>query len=319
MSGYILAIDQGTTSTRAIVFDDTFRIRGIGQQEFPQHFPRSGWVEHDPEDIWSSTVDTIRAALADASLSASDVAAIGITNQRETVLIWDRETGKPIHNAIVWQDRRTSDFCRRLVDNGDEPMITAKTGLIVDPYFSGTKIAWMLEHVDGARAKAEAGKLAFGTVDSFLLWRLTGGRVHATDATNASRTLLFDISANDWDDDLLRLFGVPRAMLPEVKDCDAEFGITEASALRRRDPDPRHRRRPACGDPRPGLLCAGHAEVDLWHRLLRRAEHRRGPRPSRTGCSPRSPIGWPAARPSRSKARSSSPAPRSNGCATGSS
>ncbi|MCB8837671.1 glycerol kinase GlpK [Aurantimonas sp. VKM B-3413] len=229
MSGYILAIDQGTTSTRAIVFDDTFRIHGIGQQEFPQHFPRSGWVEHDPEDIWSSTMDTIRAALADASLSASDIAAIGITNQRETVLVWDRESGKPIHNAIVWQDRRTSDVCRKLVENGDEPMITEKTGLIVDPYFSGTKIAWLLDKVEGAREKAEAGKLAFGTVDSFLLWRLTGGKVHATDATNASRTLLFDIQANDWDEDLLKLLGVPRAMLPQVKDCDADFGITDAS------------------------------------------------------------------------------------------
>ncbi|MEX6505463.1 glycerol kinase GlpK [Jiella sp. M17.18] len=229
MSGYILAIDQGTTSTRAIVFDDAFHIRGVGQQEFPQHFPRSGWVEHDPQDIWSSTVATTRAALADASLSASDIAAIGITNQRETVLIWDRETGKPIHNAVVWQDRRTADICRRLVGNGDEPMITAKTGLIVDPYFSGTKIGWILDHVEGAREKAEAGKLAFGTVDSFLLWRLTGGKVHATDATNASRTLLFDITANAWDDDLLRLLGVPRAILPQVLDCDAEFGVTDPS------------------------------------------------------------------------------------------
>ena len=227
MSGYVLAIDQGTTSTRAIVFDDGFHIRGLGQQEFPQHFPHSGWVEHDPADIWSSTLATIRTALADASLSASDIATIGITNQRETTLIWDRDTGKPIHNAIVWQDRRTAEFCRKLVADGHEPEITRKTGLLIDPYFAGTKIAWLLDNVDGARARAEAGRLAFGTVDSFLLWRLTGGRVHASDATNACRTMLFDIEAHDWDDDLLRLLRVPRALLPEVKDCDAAFGTTD--------------------------------------------------------------------------------------------
>ena len=227
MSGYVLAIDQGTTSTRAIVFDDGFHIRGLGQQEFPQHFPHSGWVEHDPEDIWSSTLATIRTALADASLSASDIATIGITNQRETTLIWDRDTGKPIHNAIVWQDRRTAEFCRKLVADGHEPEITRKTGLLIDPYFAGTKIAWLLDNVEGARARAEAGKLAFGTVDSFLLWRLTGGRVHASDATNACRTMLFDIEAHDWDDDLLRLLRVPRALLPEVKDCDAAFGTSD--------------------------------------------------------------------------------------------
>ncbi|MBC6717322.1 glycerol kinase GlpK [Aurantimonas sp. DM33-3] len=227
MSGYVLAIDQGTTSTRAIVFDDSFHIRGLGQQEFPQHFPHSGWVEHDPEDIWSSTLATIRTALADASLSASDIATIGITNQRETTLIWDRDTGKPIHNAIVWQDRRTAEFCRKLVADGHEPEVTRKTGLLIDPYFAGTKIAWLLDNVDGARARAEAGRLAFGTVDSFLLWRLTGGRVHASDATNACRTMLFDIEAHDWDDDLLRLLRVPRSLLPEVKDCDAAFGTTD--------------------------------------------------------------------------------------------
>lgn len=227
MSGYVLAIDQGTTSTRAIVFDDGFHIRGLGQQEFAQHFPHSGWVEHDPEDIWSSTLATIRTALADASLSASDIATIGITNQRETTLIWDRDTGKPIHNAIVWQDRRTAEFCRKLVADGHEPEITRKTGLLIDPYFAGTKIAWLLDNVEGARARAEAGRLAFGTVDSFLLWRLTGGRVHASDATNACRTMLFDIEAHDWDDDLLRLLRVPRALLPEVKDCDAAFGTTD--------------------------------------------------------------------------------------------
>lgn len=229
MSGYILAIDQGTTSTRAIVFDDAFRIIGVGQQEFAQHFPRSGWVEHDPEDIWSSVLATIRTALADASLSASDIAAIGITNQRETTLLWDRDTGKCVHNAIVWQDRRSAEFCRKLVESGVEPEMTGKTGLVVDPYFSGTKLRWLLDNVEGARAKAEAGKLAFGTVDSFLLWRLTGGKVHATDATNASRTMLFNIETNSWDDDLLALLGIPASVLPEVKDCAAEFGTTDPS------------------------------------------------------------------------------------------
>jgi glycerol kinase len=227
MSGYVLAIDQGTTSTRAIVFDDAFRIVGVGQQEFQQIFPRSGWVEHDPEEIWRSVLATARTALADASLSASDLAGIGITNQRETTIVWDRETGRPIHNAIVWQDRRTADFCRQLVADGVEPLLTEKTGLLADPYFSGTKLRWLLDYVEGARAQAVAGKLAFGTVDSFLLWRLTGGQVHATDATNASRTLLFDIAANRWDDDLLRLLDIPSALLPEVKDCAADFGMTD--------------------------------------------------------------------------------------------
>ncbi|WP_182084894.1 glycerol kinase GlpK [Aureimonas sp. ME7] len=227
MSGYVLAIDQGTTSSRAIVFDDAFRVVGIAQQEFEQILPRSGWVEHDPEEIWCSVVETVRAALADASLSARDIAAIGITNQRETTLIWDRETGRPIHDAIVWQDRRTAERCRHLIADGAEGLVAEKTGLVIDPYFAGTKIAWLLDNVDGARAEAEAGKLAFGTVDTFLLWRLTGGRVHATDATNASRTLLFDTLANTWDDELLRLFGVPRALLPDVQDCAADFGTTD--------------------------------------------------------------------------------------------
>ncbi|KQT54179.1 glycerol kinase [Aureimonas sp. Leaf454] len=227
MSGYILAIDQGTTSTRAIVFDDGFRIVGVGQQEFAQVFPQSGWVEHDAEEIWKTVLATIRTALADASLSAADIAAIGITNQRETTVVWERDTGKPIHNAIVWQDRRTAAFCRRLVADGAEPMVTEKTGLIVDSYFSGTKLRWLLDHVDGARAAAEAGRLAFGTIDSFLLWRLTGGRVHATDATNASRTMLFDIQANRWDDELLALLDIPASLLPEVMDCAARFGETD--------------------------------------------------------------------------------------------
>ncbi len=231
VSGFILAIDQGTTSTRSIVFDGGGRILGLGQQEFRQHFPRSGWVEHDGEDIWRTVVDTIRFALSNAKLSAGDIAGIGITNQRETTLIWDRASGKPIHNAIVWQDRRTADLCDRLKAEGAEAMVTAKTGLLLDPYFSATKIAWMLDHVEGARAKAERGELAFGTVDSFLLWRLTGGATHATDATNAARTLLYDIARGDWDDELLALFRVPRALLPEVKDCAADFGTTDPSIL----------------------------------------------------------------------------------------
>ncbi|HWJ72737.1 MAG TPA: glycerol kinase GlpK [Kaistia sp.] len=227
MSGFILAIDQGTTSTRAIVFSGDGRILGVGQQEFQQHFPRSGWVEHDGEEIWNSVVTTIRFALSNAKVAASDIAGIGITNQRETTLIWDRASGAPIHHAIVWQDRRTADLCDRLKGEGVEPMVTARTGLLLDPYFAGTKIAWLLDNVEGAREKAERGELAFGTVDSFLLWRLTGGKVHATDATNAARTLLYDIGAGAFDDELLALFRVPRALLPQVMDCAADFGVTD--------------------------------------------------------------------------------------------
>jgi glycerol kinase len=229
MAGYILAIDQGTTSTRSIVYDEQYRIRGLGQREFAQHFPQSGWVEHDPEDIWQTTLDTARFALADAKLSAPDIAAIGITNQRETTIVWDRNTGKAIHRAIVWQDRRTADVCARLHAEGVEATVTDKTGLLLDPYFSGTKLAWILDHVDGARKAAETGKLAFGTVDTFLLWRLTGGRVHGTDATNAARTLLFNIATGEWDDDLLRLLKIPRSVLPKVFDCAAEFGTADAA------------------------------------------------------------------------------------------
>ena len=229
MSNYILAIDQGTTSSRAMVFDGDHAIRASVQEEFTQHFPSSGWVEHDPKDIWRTTLDTARGALAASGLEATDIAGLGITNQRETTLVWDRRTGAPIHNAIVWQDRRTNDLCTKLRADGAEAMITAKTGLVIDPYFSGTKIAWLLDNVEGARADAEAGHLAFGTVDTYLLWQLTGGTVHATDATNASRTLLYDIHRNDWDDELLKLLSVPRSMLPEVRDSAAEFGTTEPS------------------------------------------------------------------------------------------
>jgi glycerol kinase len=227
MTHYVLAIDQGTTSSRAILFDQDMRIAAIAQEEFPQHFPRSGWVEHEPDDLWRTTVSTCRAVLAERGASAADIAAIGITNQRETTVVWDRETGEAVHRAIVWQDRRTADFCNNLRAAGHEGQLSEKTGLLLDPYFSGTKITWILDHVEGARAKAEQGKLAFGTVDSYLLWRLTGGRVHATDATNASRTLLFDIGEGRWRPSLCDLLRVPHSMLPEVKDSAADFGTTE--------------------------------------------------------------------------------------------
>ena len=227
MAEFVLAVDQGTTSSRAIVFDSQYRVRGAAQQEFPQHFPRSGWVEHDPEDLWRTVLATMRGALADAKLSATDIAAIGITNQRETTLVWDRKTGKAIHNAIVWQDRRTADACEDLRRAGAEAAVTAKTGLLLDAYFSGTKAAWILDHVEGARQKAERGELAFGTVDTFLLWRLTGGKVHATDLTNASRTLLCDIDSGQWDDELLELLRVPRALLPQIRQCRDDFGATD--------------------------------------------------------------------------------------------
>ncbi len=223
-SSYILAIDQGTTSTRAMVFDEAKKVVASAQKEFPQHYPQSGWVEHDPEDIWTSVLETCRAALKKSKIKASDVVALGITNQRETTLIWDRNTGKPIYNAIVWQDRRTADVCAKLREDDCEKTFRRKTGLLLDPYFSGTKAAWILDHVPGARKSAENGELAFGTIDSFLLWRLTGGKSHLTDATNASRTLLFDIHRGEWSKKLCRLLNVPREILPEVRDCASEFG-----------------------------------------------------------------------------------------------
>jgi len=228
---HVLAIDQGTTSTRAIVFDAAGVPISVDQREFPQHYPADGWVEHDPEDIWRDTLAVCHNAIARAGREPAEIAAIGITNQRETVVLWDRATGRPVANAIVWQDRRTAPICRELVADGAEEAVRAKTGLVIDAYFSATKIAWLLDEVDGLRARAEKGDIAFGTVDSFLLWRLTGGRVHATDATNASRTLLFDIVRQDWDDDLLRLFRVPRAMLPEVRDNSGIFGETDPDLI----------------------------------------------------------------------------------------
>jgi len=225
VSTFVLAIDQGTTSTRAMLFRPDLSVAGSAQAEIAQSYPASGWVEHDPEGIWASVLSTVRAVLARADVPAASVAALGITNQRESTLIWDRATGAPIHPALVWQDRRTADHCARLKAGGHEPLVSARTGLILDPYFSATKIAWLLDAVPGARQRAERGELAFGTVDSWLLWRLTGG-LHATDATNAARTALFDIHRGIWDDDLLALFGIPRALLPEVRDCAGDFGAT---------------------------------------------------------------------------------------------
>jgi glycerol kinase len=215
VADFLLAIDQGTTSTRAILFDRALKPVAVAQQEFRQIYPAPGQVEHDPEEIWTSVVATVRAVLATTGAAAGDVAAIGITNQRETTVVWDRASGRPIHNAIVWQDRRTADACAALREAGHEPMISERTGLLFDPYFSATKIAWLIDHVAGAREAARAGRLAFGTIDTFLLWRLTGGEVHATDATNAARTLLLDIRSGQWDAELCELFGVPAGLAAE--------------------------------------------------------------------------------------------------------
>ena len=221
---YILALDQGTTSSRALVFDRHGRVRGAAQQEFPQHFPHPGWVEHDPADLWQTTRRTALAAMAEANLTAANVAAIGLTNQRETTLLWDRRTGRPLAPAIVWQDRRTDALCTKLKRRGLEPLFRRRTGLVLDPYFSGTKLAWLLDHVPGARARARRGELAFGTVDTWLLWKLTGGKVHATDVSNASRTLLLNLRTGEWDDELLRLLRIPRAVLPEVRASSEVYG-----------------------------------------------------------------------------------------------
>lgn len=228
MTDHVIAIDQGTTSSRSVVFDGALKIVGVGQQEITQYFPRSGWVEHDPQEILRTVVETCRTAMAAAHIKASDVAAIGITNQRETIVVWDRETGQPVYPAIVWQDRRTADACDRLKHDGHEPWITQRTGLLLDPYFSGSKVQWILDSVDGARTKARDGKLLLGTIDTWLIWNLTGGQVHATDATNASRTLLYDIHKGAWDDELLALFDIPRSMLPHVKNSADEFGVVAA-------------------------------------------------------------------------------------------
>ena len=228
---YVLAIDQGTTSTRCILFDAHAKPLAVAQREFKQHYPHAGWVEHDPEEIWADTLKTLKEVLQTARVKAAGVAAIGVTNQRETVVVWDRKTGRPLYNAIVWQDRRTADLCAALKAKGKEAMVSEKTGLLLDPYFSGSKLAWILDNVDGARASAEKGELAFGTIDCFLLWRLTGGKSHATDPTNAGRTLLFNIVTQDWDDELLEMLNVPKSLLPEVKDNSGEFGKLDEAIL----------------------------------------------------------------------------------------
>src|SRR5690554_1424324 len=232
MSQYLLSIDQGTTSSRAILFDLKGNIHAVRQREFTQYFPDSGWVEHDPEDIWSTVAHTCNEVMAEECEADDEVVAVGITNQRETTIVWDRNTGKPVYNAIVWQDRRTASYCKSLKSASHEPAVHSKTGLLIDPYFSATKIRWILENVPGVRERAERGELAFGTIDTFLLWRLTGGRVHKTDATNASRTLLFNIHTQQWDPELLELFNIPESLLPEVLDSADDFGeITECEAL----------------------------------------------------------------------------------------
>ncbi len=225
---HILAIDQGTTSSRAILFGAGLKVISSAQAEFPQHYPQPGWVEHDPADLWATVAATTRAAIERAGIDAHSIAAIGITNQRETTLLWDRATGQPLHNAIVWQDRRTADTCTALKDAGHEPMITARTGLLLDPYFSGTKLKWLLDHIPNARARAANGELAFGTVDTYLIWQLTGGRTHATDATNAARTLLYNIAEGHWDAEICALLDIPMRLLPEVRDSSANFGLTRA-------------------------------------------------------------------------------------------
>ena len=229
--GYIIAIDQGTTSTRSIVFDDQFAIVGQGQEEFAQHFPKSGWVEHKPQDLLTSVITTCKKALNDGKIRAKDILALGITNQRETTLLWDKVSGEPIYNAIVWQDRRTSKFCDKLRSDGVEELITRITGLLLDPYFSATKLKWLLDNVEGARSKAEAGELLFGTVDTYLIWHLTNGVMHATDATNASRTMLYDINDCKWSSEICDLLNIPMSILPEVRNCSDDFGVCDEKIL----------------------------------------------------------------------------------------
>ena len=228
-STYVLSIDQGTTSSRGVIFDKSYEIVSIGQKEFTQFFPDSGWVEHDPEEIWMSTLESCRSALKESKIEPSQIRAVGITNQRETTVVWDKVTGKPIYNAIVWQDRRTSDQCQNLKDLGHESLVNEKTGLLLDPYFCATKIAWILDNVSGARQKANEGQLLFGTIDCFLMWRLSNQQIHSTDATNACRTMLYNIHDGCWDEDLLKLFNIPSSMLPKVCDNAADFGKVDES------------------------------------------------------------------------------------------
>ena len=241
MPTHVLALDQGTTSSRAILFDRSGAVAGIAQKEIEQHFPRPGWVEHDPAELWASQAGVAAEVLTRAGVGPGDLAAVGITNQRETAVVWDRRTGQPVHRAIVWQDRRTAAFCDELKEAGHEATVREKTGLVVDSYFSGTKVRWMLDHVDGARRAAEAGHLAFGTVDSWLVWNLTGGAEHLTDVTNASRTMLYNVHTGDWDDDLLALLDVPRSMLPEVRSSSEVYARTSGALLSAEVPSPASR------------------------------------------------------------------------------
>lgn len=236
MAQFLLSIDQGTTSTRALIFDQLGHLVSTEQSEFSQHFPNDGWVEHSPEEIWESTVKVVGDVLSRFDFQRDEISGIGITNQRETTVVWDRETGKPIYPAIVWQDRRTADFCQTLKAQGLEDTVSDKTGLLIDPYFSASKVRWILDNVEGARERAENGELAFGTIDCFLLWRLTGGESHMTDATNASRTSLFNIHSQEWDEELLEIFDIPKTLLPEVKDCSADFGLTTKALFGRQFP-----------------------------------------------------------------------------------
>ena len=233
---YVMAIDQGTTSSRSILFDEQMKIAHTAQEEFPQHYPASGWVEHDPSDLWSTVAATGRAVIEKAGISADDIAAIGITNQRETTVVWEKDTGKPLHNAIVWQDRRTADYCARMVEAGHEETITAKTGLLFDPYFSSTKLKWILDQNEGSRERARNGEILLGTVDTYIIWRLTGGAVHATDATNACRTMLYDIEKGRWSTTICEMFDIPMEMLPEVKDSNGDFGVTRSDLFGREIP-----------------------------------------------------------------------------------
>ena len=233
---HVLSIDQGTTSSRAILFDETLQLVASSQEEFPQIYPKSGWVEHAPDDLWATTVGTCRAVIERAGIDAQHIISIGITNQRETTIVWNKETGQPVHNAIVWQDRRTADYCKSLRDAGHVDMFADRTGLLIDPYFSSTKLKWILDNVEGARAQAQRGELLFGTVDTFLIWKLTGGRVHATDATNAARTMLYDIRKGRWSQTICDLFDIPMGMLPEVKDSAADFGMTRPDLFGRAIP-----------------------------------------------------------------------------------
>ncbi len=271
---YLLALDQGTSSSRAIVFNDQGHIVSLAQQEFPQIYPQPGWVEHDPLAIWHSQRDTAQKALAQCQLNAADIRAVGITNQRETTVLWHRQTGVPLHNAIVWQDRRTEALCQQWREQGAEPLVQQRTGLRLDPYFSATKLRWLLDHIPGARAQAQAGELAFGTVDTWLIWQLTSGKRHVTDISNASRTLLLNIHTGQWDDELLALFDIPRAVLPEVLPSVADFGQLQSGLLGRAGPGYRRRGgRPAIGPARASLFAGRRGQEHLWHRLFHAHAH----------------------------------------------